>query len=129
MQLFGTDDNALIIIRTTATLSSLLILLVANFALKIDPPAMGFLTEAKTFSMLEEIRTNPANLLYFALGWTALALTLLTYLVGCHLKMYQLYSEDGYLLCESYKKATLLILQSIHGLFISMNIWLLRHDG
>jgi hypothetical protein len=93
MQLFGTDDNALIIIRTTATLSSLLILLVANFALKIDPPAMGFLTEAKTFSMLEEIRTNPASLLYFALGWTALALTLLTYLVGCHLKMYQLYCK------------------------------------
>jgi hypothetical protein len=55
---------------------------VANFVLKIGPPHMRLFTGAENFSMLDEIWKNPASLLYFALAWTALALTLLTYLVG-----------------------------------------------
>jgi hypothetical protein len=82
IQLFGTDDQALRLIRTVAAFSSVAIILAANLVFETVPPAVNFLTEFQNLSASEVFKKSTNAYIYIVFPCLAVALNLLAYLVS-----------------------------------------------
>jgi hypothetical protein len=82
IQLFGTDDQAIMLIRTVAAFSSVAIILAANLVFETVPPAVNFLTEFQNLSASEVFKKSTSAYIYMVLPCLAIGLNLLTYLVS-----------------------------------------------
>ena len=82
LQLLGSDDQAIVIIRAISVLLSFGVILVANVAFKAQVPSIDVLTGAENVSMTTAMSTNPYAATYFVLPYLAAAVNLVTILVS-----------------------------------------------
>jgi len=81
IQLFGADDQAIMLLRTVAGFLSVTIILATNLFFETAPPTVKVLTEFQNVSASDVFQKSTNSYIYIVLPCLAVALNLLTYLV------------------------------------------------
>lgn len=81
IQLFGTDDKAILIVRVVAAVAAVTVLVLANVAFETAPLSVDLLTRVSQISVKDILRRKPYTIFYLVLVIQAFASNVLTYAV------------------------------------------------